>query len=101
MAVPDDRRSPTCRGILHAVPEPAQVSGGCPGMHRFGRVSGQLRDHLHRHQVGIGAGQIEEQLAVSLHDPRRVADPRQDRWGVMRSGGEMAGRWERDEQEYA
>ena len=32
--------------------------------------------------IGIGAGQVEAQLAVSPHDRR------QDRWGVARSGGE-------------
>ena len=66
------------RVVFGAVAEPADVPEGRPCADGLGGVAGHLRDHLHGHQVGIGAGQLFQQAAVDLHHPACVPDGRLD-----------------------
>lgn len=54
--------------------KPADVPEGCPAADGLGGVAGQLGDHLHRHQVRVGACQLFQQALVALHHPVRVGD---------------------------
>ena len=70
--VPDDQFL-WCE-VPKAILKPADVPEGCPTTDGLDGVAGQLGDHLHRHQVGVGASQLFQQALVSLHHPLRVVD---------------------------
>ena len=70
--VPDDQF--LWREVPKAVLKPADVPEGCPTADSLDGVAGQFGDHLHRHQVGVGASQLFQQALVSLHHPLRVVD---------------------------
>ena len=88
--VPDDQLL-RCE-VLKAVLKPADVPEGCPAADGLGGVAGQLGDHLHRHQVGVGACQLFQQALVALHHSLRVGDGGVDkRPGLAAADGDAEG----------
>lgn len=60
--------------MFDAILKPEDMPEACPTADVLSGVAGQLGNHLHHHQIGIGACQHFQQALVTLHHPTHVGN---------------------------